>query len=910
MFHCVKNRKLFSSSLVLSVDFSVTALKTVQAMNHSMEVRARVAVVWESGPVAGHLKIKNGKVEALSIAKGTVSSDSFQSEGPEGSRLIIAVSEAHLDVGAHATRITVRTESHAFSFFARDVNAEWPIWIPEYGVAVTAADDDRDYGAIAGAIQAKGLQSEWQRIEAEPEESYEAACAANRDQMCPTWLGVGRDLRFFRLGYEPTVGYWGYVEPRYHSSDPAKISGEPRPHRISFCIGKGEGCEVVLSRRLEDGVLPIVNSIQKDGDVSYHLTSFATLERQPLSAEVVKGTEGRLAYPQTGGHMCTHEEHAALTGELFESLKKENEELVCCIRVIAKNDGATPKYAWFKALHGQWNHQPSESGYVAESGTLEADGLTIGINRINGRPMPQEEMAILMPPGGEVSMEMIIPHQPIAKQRASDLANLDIDQHLQACREFWRGKLQSAARIRVPEPAVDERIRAGLLHCDLVALGREPDGNVLATIGWYAPIGSESSPIIQFFEGMGWHHLAQRCIQFFLDDRQDKDGFIQTFGRYQLETGGALWTMGEHYRYTRDKDWVVRNKTKLLKSCDYLIQWRNRNKREELRGNGYGLQDGKVADPEDFFHSFMLNALSYLGVHRSAEMLAEIDPETSARLAAEAKAYREDIRTAFREATENAPVIPTGDGSWVPAAPPWTDYPGALALYAEGGNWATHGAFGSRDTLIGPLYLVIGECLEPDDQETIFLNRAHHELFTVRNAGLTQPYYCRHDYIHLRRGEVKAFLKTFYNQFTAIQDRETYTFWEHYHHVSQHKTHEEGWFLMQVRWMLWLEEGKTLKLLSAIPRRWLEDGKSIELDHVVSYFGKLKVKVESKLADKNTIEATVECEGDRQPEAVVVRVPHPEGKEAKSVEGGAYDPATESVRIEGFKGQARILVRY
>ena len=85
----------------------------------------------------------------------------------------------------------------------------------------------------------------------------------------------------------------------------------------------------------------------------------------------------------------------------------------------------------------------------------------------------------------------------------------------------------------------------------MAALGREPDGPVLATIGWYAPIGSESSPIIQFFDSMGWHKLAERSLEFFLD-RQREDGFIQNFGGYQLETGPALWTMGEHYRYTRD----------------------------------------------------------------------------------------------------------------------------------------------------------------------------------------------------------------------------------------------------------------------------------------------------------------------------------------------------------------------
>ena len=38
------------------------------------------------------------------------------------------------------------------------------------------------------------------------------------------------------------------------------------------------------------------------------------------------------------------------------------------------------------------------------------------------------------------------------------------------------------------------------------------------------------------------------------------------------------------------------------------------------------------------------------------------------------------------------------------------------------------------------------------------LLKAHHELATFRNAAFSQPYYVRHDYAHLRRGEAAAFI--------------------------------------------------------------------------------------------------------------------------------------------------------
>ena len=149
----------------------------------------------------------------------------------------------------------------------------------------------------------------------------------------------------------------------------------------------------------------------------------------------------------------------------------------------------------------------------------------------------------------------------------------------------------------------------------------------------------------------------------------------------------------------------------------------------------------------------------------------------------------------------------------------------------------------------------------------------------------------------------------YYNQFTALQDRETYSFWEHYFHVSQHKTHEEAWFLMQTRWMLWLEEGDLLRLLSAIPRAWLADGQTISLKRVASYFGPLSFTVESQL-DRRRIVASLECAGKHKPATVLVRLPHPEGRKAIKVEGGVYDAARETVRIAPFKGKAALAVYY
>ena len=52
---------------------------------------------------------------------------------------------------------------------------------------------------------------------------------------------------------------------------------------------------------------------------------------------------------------------------------------------------------------------------------------------------------------------------------------------------------------------------------------------------------------------------------------------------------------------------------------------------------------------------------------------------------------------------------------------------------------------------------------------------------------------------------------------------------------------------MQTRWMLWMEEGATLRLLPAVPRAWLQHGQRIELNRVASYFGPFSLTVDSQL---------------------------------------------------------------
>ncbi|MDP2334837.1 MAG: hypothetical protein Q8N05_00005 [Bacteroidota bacterium] len=905
----MKTLRFFLTGLFILVICSYNVL-CQSIVNHNTK---KIAIEWQKGQSEGILEVINGKLLKIEIigGKGKIKGNSFEFKSNDEVRIIATLTNVQDNPGSSATIVTVRTNKNPFSFFLRDVNKEYPIYIPEYHVAVTTSDDTRSYNQIETAIKNRNLKTKLQQLGNEPEESFDSAAIHTRNQPCPNLLGLSRDMRIFRIMDNRTnpTSEMNVIKP-YNSSASVNLPElENRAVEYAYIAGRGQGVEINTTRRLENGVLPILHSSFTDGDIEYHSTSFVSLEKSQLTDQTPIGTDFLVTDKFSRGNMLTKEQ-TDLVNQRIEVENNKTETTVLYGRHEAINKSSVPRYAWFKTVRPSatpW--MKIDYSFNQETGfSTYSSGRVFGITKLDGKPMHDEEIAVLVKPNEKVVFDFFVPHTPISMERAVELSKQSFDSRYNECQIFWKGKLDRAAQISVPEKRINEMIQAGLLHLDLITYGNEPDGTLAPAIGIYSPIGTESAPIIQFYNSMGLHDMARRSIMYFLDKQHD-DGMIQNFGGYMVETGAALWTMGEYFRYTKDIEWVKQVEPKLLKACNFLLQWRENNKKEELVGKGYGMIDGKVADPEDQFHQYMLNAYAYLGISRVAEMLSDLNAEQSKRLKQEAESWKKDIRNSLMKSLSNSPVVPLGDGRWCPTVPPWTEATGPRALHLIPETFFSHGTVTVPDVLLGPLYLVFCEVLAPEEQVSKMMLDYHSELFYKRNCAFSQPYYSRHNWLQLKLGLVNPFLKTYYNTFSALSDRETYTFWEHVYQASPHKTHEEGWFLMETRWMLYLEEGQTLKLLSGIPRKWLEDGKQIELRNVSSYFGKFSLQVNSN-TNTGFIEATISCNSAFKPHDVVIRLPHPDGKKAIKVTGGTYDEANESILIKDFTGTANIKAEF
>ena len=871
-----------------------------------------IAVLWKGCMPEGKITAHNGVPGPVKIIRGngTLQDNHFTFTTEDKNRLHIGFDKYNINPGSASTLVSVETSKDPFSFFLRDASKEYPIFIPEYNVIVTVANDQRSFEEICSDIELQQGKTRLEQIGWDPEESFESAAVKTRDQSCPTWLGLSRDVRIFEIYYamEDAPAEYEIIRPRKVAESVNLEELNNHAAEYAFVTGRGQGPVLNSDRRLEDGKLPILHTTLMDDEIIYRSVFFVSLEKSTLTKENNKGTHFLAADYYAAGHMFTDDQQSLVEEKLKEDSARD-EETVLWVRCVAKNNSGSPRYAWFKTVkpgRGWWSGY--EWDFDGKSGfSSYQNGRVFCLSRLNGNPLPDEEIAILLKPGEEAVFEFCIPYTPVTRDRALELARQSFDDRHRECREFWLDKLAEAPRITLPEKRIEEMMYAGLLHLDLVAYGNEPEGTLAPTIGIYSPIGTESSPIIQYFSSMGWHDVARRSLQYFID-KQHEDGMIQNFGGYMVETGAALWSMGEYFRYTRDRDWLLDVKPSLMKAADFLLKWREDNMDIDPEEPGYGMISGKVADPEDAYHQFMLNGYAYLGLSRVAEMLREVDHGNAKRLEDNAEAWKADIRKALFKSMAMAPVIPKGDGTWCPTVPPWPEAAGPVALFADQGNVYSHGTFTARDVLLGPLYLVFCEVLDAEEEAAVMMLDYHAELFYQHNSAFSQPYYSRHAWLQLRRGLVKPFLKTYYTTVSALADRQTYTFWEHLYHASPHKTHEEGWFLMQTRWMLYMEVGDTLNLLPGIPGKWLEEGKEIVLENMASYFGPVSLHLSS--GPGNIIKVSVQCDAGRGPETVRIRIPHPQGLHPTRVTGGVYDSQHETVTISPFRGEAKIILEY
>lgn len=908
----------FTVTLVLIV--FLNPILTQGTTRYESPRKSVVNIVWGEAIENGSIEAVNGTISKISIInlKGTVIRNSFSILGKSPSKISITVERQWSD-SLERTLIKVKTNKHDFSFFLNDVNKEFPVYSPDYKVAILEEADNRSFEEIEYYVRSKKLKTRLEKIEDQEEDSFDNIKDQVIQQEMPIWLGLGQDVRMFQMieSSKHHPKQLNTISPQYISSPTQLREVNNKEAIYGYALGRGQGIKVDSKRRLGNGVLPILHSTYRDNDILYRTTSFVSKIETTLNEKMVEvGTPTYISdmfshgYRNSPGYVEEREQQ--IRAQIPDILNLSG-NVALYFRSVAVNESDVPRYAWFKTASpgASWSSSKAYI-YTFDPNTgfsSYGQNKVFAVSRLNGKPLTSEEVSILLKPGETATLEFFIPHNPINEFLANLLAKQSFLEHYHGAISYWNQKLSSAANIQLPEKRIEEMLKAGLLHLDLVTFGSKTEDILAANAGRFLPIGTESAPIIQFYCSMGWLEIARKSLAYFLK-KQHEDGSLMNYQDYMVETGAVLWSIGEYYRYTQDTIWLKEVSPKLVKACQFLIDWRNRNKIDSLKGKGYGMIDGKVADPNDHYRQYMLNGYGYLGLARMSEVFNGLGLPEKETIQQEADHWKEDIRAAFIYSMGNSPLIPIGDGAWTPTAPPWVESIGPRVLYFNREKFFSHGTFTLSDDLLGSLYLVFCEVFDPNDWYAKKILDFHSELLLEDNSSFSQPYYSRYNWLQLARGMVKPFLKTYYQTFAAMADRNIYTFTEHTYPNSTHKVHEEAWFLMETRWMLYREEGSTLNLFKTIPRKWLKNGNKIELEKVRSYFGEITVRLNSTI-NNGQISVDISCPNlYKNLREVNVRVPHPDRKMPIKVTGGVFDKETESVKIISFRGEHKIVLYY
>ncbi len=510
---------------------------------------------------------------------------------------------------------------------------------------------------------------------------------------------------------------------------------------------------------------------------------------------------------------------------------------------------------------------------------------------------------------------------PMGSAQVEEHATFPSAQELEArVTRYWQELIGAAMQIEVPEPLLEDVYRVTQVHC-LMAARNEDAGRLVApwiAADTYGPLDTEAQPVILGMDLVGHREFARRGLNFFISS-YNADGLLAK-GYTLMGTGQHLWTLAEHHALHRDRAWLDQIAPEILKSCQWIVRQTEKTKRLDARGEPlpeYGLAPpGVLADWDRYAYYFYANAYYCAGLEGAAGALAEVRPQEAGPLRQAAAEYRRHVLRAFSAQRSQMPVVPLRDGTWVPPCPS-SLYCYGLTREFFGGVSAT-----GHDVEVGGNHLIPLGLLPPLSREAdaivdyledrwflidgIFgaypADENAADWFNRGGFAKLQPHYARTSDIHAARDDVRPFVRTYFNTFPVLLNRENLTFWEHLNHGGAwNKTHESAWFLQMTRTMLLTERNDELWLAPFVTTHWLQDGMQVAVTRAPTRFGPASYTLRSAIR-AGYIEATIQAPTDRPPARIVLRVRHPAGRRIASVTVDGrphtdFDPATQLIRL-------------
>lgn len=426
--------------------------------------------------------------------------------------------------------------------------------------------------------------------------------------------------------------------------------------------------------------------------------------------------------------------------------------------------------------------------------------------------------ALALAPGESRTLDFKMPYDPL-DPAGSDIAALrtaGFDEFYRKTTAFWQKIFDQGIHIDVPEPKVVETFDANLVF-PLIARNRE-EGYCIQKVNEFQYDAfwlRDASAIVRMYDLSAYHGIARECLEFFPRWQKPDGNFLSQGGQYD-GWGQTLYAYGQHYRFTRDREFAEGVFPSVMRAVDWLRAARRSDPYHLIPASAPG--DNEEISGHVTGHNFIA-----LGGLKNAIAIAEGVGRVD-----DAKAFRaeyDDFAGALKARLEAMTAI---TGGYIP--------PGLDSL--GGNDWGNMESV-FPEQILDPHDPMVTATLDATRRKyaegimTYGNGRWLHHYLTISNTET-----------EVIRGDDRLAVEELYA--LLLHTGSTHTGFEYC--VLPWGTRDfgqnlapHGWFSAKfrslLRNMLVREEGRTLHLFSALSPAWIRKGATVAVRRAPTFFG-------------------------------------------------------------------------
>ena len=516
-------------------------------------------------------------------------------------------------------------------------------------------------------------------------------------------------------------------------------------------------------------------------------------------------------------------------------------------------------------------------------------------------------------PGATATMVFKMPRVPVpvdGHDLVEKIRNADYDTYRAKTVAFWKGLFKDSPRFEIPEPRVQNAMRAGMVHAMLATRGR--GGERFQTDGLpYPGFFMICLPDYQMaYDSLGGPQLFRENLPQFAK-RQGEDGlFFDTslmHGRRLLSSHGqSLQALAQHYLMTRDRDYAAEAYPMIRRAVEWM-------RRERAKTDNGLLPASWPYDAEMIKgHYTSHNLWGLLALRTSIRVARELGKEDDVR---PWQAFHDDYEAALMKALQASAgqkgYVPTGLYEFLtgPAAR------AGMREYQTNQDW-------ENLVLVCPT-----EVLEPADPRVAATTARMHRdkyregIMTYRNGQHLHQYLTTNvTNQHVACGQQEQALIDLYH--ILLHSGSTHEGFENlvvpWGNRITWCPPPHGWAAVKIplliRNMLVREHGgragldqdrRDLHLFSVISPAWAEPGRQVAVRNAVTEMGRISAAMKFL---KDGAEVTFEGKFHHPPRQLVVHVPY--FVELSSFESDAKESHRQPGAIRLSPDATRLLLKW